>query len=202
VAEKTTFARALKMAESGSFEGDYGKVQGLVRGSARLLGAYAFPSDQWNQMAEDAGVPGARWRDQRAQDYVAKRTFDRLYAKYGDWRLVATAWKAGEEVADAIAADPTLLSHKTLKPLRGFIEQVMKYAKEDVGVNRPTRPDGTPVPVEMFPTDTASLSPSQQFGGPPTSAPGEALRQRLRAMRDARREQGLMEQEAEIEEPV
>lgn len=135
------FAAAIRNAETGTPEGDYAAVRGLVRGQARLLGAYGVASDEWDRLAEENGYAGARWQDRRAQDRVMKGVFEALYRKYGDWRLVATAWKGGEAVADALAADPSLIKHDQLAGLRDYVETVMNnvgdepYETETLTVN-------------------------------------------------------------------
>lgn len=195
MSEKTTFARAVKMAESGSFDGNYGAVRGLVRGSARLLGAYGVASDEWSQIAEDAGLPGARWRDPKAQDVVAQATFDRLYAKYGDWRLVAVAWKGGEALADAVAVDPRIIEDRALAPLKGYASQVMRYASEDIKVNQPRNRDGSAISANRFPIST-DLAPADQVGvntGVRTAE--DSLREMLTMARNAQRRRAAGEAE-------
>lgn len=182
MAEKHTLANAIKMAESGNSEGDYTKVGGLVRG-ARLIGAYQFPSDQWDQMAADVGLPGARWRDPRAQDLVARRTLDLLYQKYGDWRLVAVAWKAGEEIADLVAQDARLLDTEQLKPVKDYMRQVMEHARSDIEVNKPAQPDGTPIAPQRFQPTTQGLARE------PRSSAEDTMRGILQGMRDRVRAQ-------------
>lgn len=199
---RASFLRAMRMAESGSFEGDYRRVAGLVRNQARLLGAYGIPSDEWDAMAEDAGIPEARWQDARAQDFVARVVFDRLYTKYGDWRLVAAAWKAGEAVADAIAAEPKLLSHKELATLRSYVGQVMAYANEDQKTTKPLPPPGsapadpavfaadTEAADAVFPLDFAGIARADGMGvAQPRPPEEEALMRTLKALRDHRRRQ-------------
>lgn len=181
MSEVATFLSALRSAESGSAEGNYGQVTGRVRG-VRLVGAYGIPSDEWSQLAADAGLSGARWRDPRAQDLVMSRTIEALYQKYGDWRYVAVAWKAGERVADAVWSDPSLLKRKELAPVKDYMSQVMRHAGEHIQMRNPTQPDGTPVDARRFQPTTAGLQPTDT--APPTQkTPGDALRGILRAMK-------------------
>ncbi len=157
---KTTFAHAIKMAESGDKDAGYHKVRGFVR-DGRLLGAYGIAQDDWENLTVQAGLRGARWQDSRAQDAVAKAAFDALYSKYGDWRLVAVAWKAGEAVADAVALDPKLLKNEKLRPLADYADQVMNNAKADVEVNQPKAPNGEEITSEAFIPGTESLKPTE-----------------------------------------
>ena len=195
--ESDVFARGIRMAETGTAEGSYQRVSGLVRGSNRLLGAYAIASDDWSALASDAGMEGARWKDPKAQDLVAKRTFERLYDRYGDWRLVAVAWKAGEKIADAVANDPTILEHKKLAPVKSYARQVMKHAGKNLKVTKPTFRDGTPIPVESFPSETDGLVPAgQDEPVAPQDAAEQALREMLVAMRERERNLGTAPPEA------
>ncbi len=133
---------------------------------------------------------------------MARVVFDRLYTKYGDWRLVAAAWKAGEAVADAIAAEPKLLARKELATLKSYISQVMAYANEDQKTTKPlpapgSAPVETLVPVAdpdtadaVFPTDFTQMARSDGMGVPETRPPEEqALLRTLSALRDHRRRQ-------------
>ncbi len=99
-----SFAAAVRTAEHGSDEKRHYLFYGdwLPKAGTRLLGAYKIPANQWAQLAQDAGVLGADWRDPAVQDAVAKHNFARLYGKYQSWEPVAVAWKAGEDLADAM----------------------------------------------------------------------------------------------------
>lgn len=187
MAERDTFATAIKMAESGSSEGNYTQIKGLVR-DGRIVGAYGFPSDQWRELAADVGLEGARWSDPKVQDIVARRTFDLLYRKYGDWRLVAVAWKAGEEVADAVAAEPRLLDDDSLKPVKDYVRQVMGFARKDIEVHSPVGPDGQPIDQRRFQPSMRGLG-SESVTAPTQKSAEEALRGVLRGMRDRVRAQ-------------
>lgn len=194
------FSKAIRAAESADREGDYAAVRGLVRGSARLLGAYGIPSDNWEALAEDAGYAGARWQDPRAQDAVVEYTFQRLYQKYGDWRLVAAAWKAGEEAADVIAQYPQLLKEKSMAPLKAYISQVMSHAREELTVNPPdlgedTDPYHDPA---SYPMDLSGLSPSGEIAMPQSDS-DEALVRRLYAMRNLYMKRGISDPDIQQE---
>lgn len=197
MSEDLTFAAAVRAAESGNPEGNYQQVKGRVR-NTRLLGAYGIPGDEWKQMAADVGLEGARWNDPRAQDAVAKRMFDLLYQKYGDWRLVAVAWKAGEEVADRVAQDPSLLKRKELAPLKDYVSQVMQRAREDIEVNEPMMPDGSPVDSARFQPTMRGMEPTQGS----TRSPEDALRGILKGMRERVRNQNVAARAAEPSEEL
>lgn len=195
------FAKAVRMAESGTAEGNYGAVRGVVR-NARLLGAYGIPSDEWDGLAAAAGIAGATWKDPAAQDKVARMVFDDLYRKYGDWRLVAVAWKAGEDAADKIAADPSALQDDKLKRLKEYVESTMGYANaahvsgEPSLVGSPGEVDTT----ELFPQSTADMTGSEGMSMPQGTATGEAYMARmLTAMRNGQRRRREGRQAAEPE---
>ena len=195
-----SFTEAVRLAESGQFEGNYQAVQGSIRGTARLLGAYGIPSDEWETLSADAGIPGARWQDPKAQDRVAKAAFDALFAKYGDWRLVAVAWKAGEEMADRVAADPSLLGNEKLRGLKAYVEDLMSKANESLVINRPTV-DGEElqgVEEEPFSSTVSDMTPNDGMQRPQgQSAPRDALTGLLRGMRD--RQRGVDSRESNVE---
>lgn len=199
------FMAAMRASESDSNAGDYHRVKGMVRGRFRLLGAYGIAEDDWHHLAEDAGIPGARWRDSRAQDRVAQHAFTRLYNKYGDWRWVASAWKAGEEKTDVIRANPDLFNYDQLTPLKTFVQGVMKKAQSAV---MDSQDPGRGVKRELFRTDFDDFNPfgaeefdsvagyanPYQSGVPgPTDDIEEVLRRRLYAMRDRQRLHALPE---------
>lgn len=202
------FARAIRRAESDSDEGDYRRIRGMVRGQYPLLGAYAIAADDWHGMAADAGLVGASWTDQRAQDHVAKSAFKNLYSKYGDWRWVAMAWKAGEANTDVIRASPELLEDKTLTPLKEWVRGVMTNVQDAITVN--VGGDGD-VPREAFRGDfddynvgqgfipDTSARPIQYFNAGRGDAVEDTLRRRLYAMRERTRAMSVSE---EGEEPV
>ncbi len=101
------FATAVRVAEHGTDEKKHYLFYGdwLPRAGTRLLGAYKIPAKQWAQLSAQAGVAGADWRDPNAQDVVAKEHFARLYNRYQSWEPVAVAWKAGEDLADAMVSN-------------------------------------------------------------------------------------------------
>lgn len=179
--EQLRFARAIRHAETGSYDGDYAALRGGVR-EGRLLGAYGIPSDQWEELAEDAGFGGARWQDARAQDAVTRVIFKALYDKYGDWRLVAVAWKAGEEIADMVAAKPGLLKTEQLREVDEYVGHVMARAGEDIDVTDPSEP-----PTEDLVPKASPFSVTRpiQSNGQTTPTPAaETLKGMLTAMRD------------------
>lgn len=194
MAEGPTFARAIKRAETGSFEGNY-KSARVGQRPGRIIGAYGIASEFWDALAAQAGLEGANWRDPAAQDAVAESAFKALYEKYGDWRLVAIAWKAGEAVADAVAANPALLKDQRLVSVKEYAQKVMRFASEVVGTDQPTSPDGTPVRKKAFPINMDFALPAPVEGeesgtvapqtvatqAPPSAA--HALTGMLRAMK-------------------
>lgn len=219
------FARAIKYAESGSYEGDYQAMRDVVRGQARKIGAYGIASDEWQRLAEEAGLKGARWTDGRAQDAVARAAFAALYEKYGDWRLVAVAWKAGETIADIVAANATALSLAQLKPVKNYTDKVMKLYAEDPMDNgeeppmlrrQPVPKQAKPVPKQAKPLpDKRKTPPDGNYAAAPTpdqateslAGPGmyaaqsvETVRGMLTAMRNRQRKAATMP--AEPPEPV
>lgn len=201
MAELSTFAQAVRKAETGSFAGNYAAVRGRIRKNARLLGAYGVASDEWPRLAAEAGYSGARWQDPRAQDAVVQATFDALHAKYHDWRLVAIAWKAGEAVADMVAANPGLLKAPELREVREYAAGVMRAANESTEA---VIPDGVGEPAprsSRFPVSMQNLMPADglEVQRPPTPA-REALTGMLRAMRNRQRKLAV-NSDTQVSEP-
>lgn len=183
--------QGLRQAESGSVRGQYGQVR-VISGNATKVGAYGVRLEDFKIMAEDAGLAGASWRDPKAQDAVVGRTLSRLHAKYGDWRLVMVAWKAGEEVADAVASNPELLTNERLAPVAEYSAQVMKYATEVTTLEGMGETEGL-----VFDPDLSTLS--ADGGSQPVSDAGRVLRRRLYAMRERVRNAPHAEGSGEVE---
>lgn len=66
----------------------------------RARGAYQIMDANWANWAREAGIPGANWRDPRAQDRVARYKMSQYYRTYKDWDLVAAAWFGGPGAAN------------------------------------------------------------------------------------------------------
>lgn len=92
------FMEAIRVAESRG-SGGY-EAMGVMTEHGRALGAYGIMSDNWDEWAAQAGIPGADWQDPAAQDRVARYRMTKLYAKYQDWNTVAAAWIGGTGGAD------------------------------------------------------------------------------------------------------
>ena len=188
------FASAVRRVESSSPDGDYNQRKGMIRG-VRIVGAYGIAEDDWPSMAAEAGIPGARWQDARAQDMAARATFERLYRKYGDWRWVASAWKAGEQKTDVLFSDPGLIEFPELIPVKSYVDAIMTNAREAIttsqdpvhGVSRETfkttDEDFNPLGAEEFGSIGTTVNPNM-VPGHPTSDVEEVLRRRLYAMRE------------------
>jgi hypothetical protein len=196
-----TFMRAIRNEETGSPEGDYGSYRGPVR-EGRVVGAYGFATDYWDQLSGLAGLRGADWHDSKAQDAIAQAAFEHLHAQYGDWRLVAIAWKAGEAVADAVAANPKLLKDPQLAGVKEYAQKVMRFASNDAKMHEPS-PDGGQSSASAFRVGLNSILPPQgtEGEGPPASggdAPPplqaeQALMSILRARRNVLRDRSAQE---------
>lgn len=85
------FMAATRQVESG---GNYG-----VTNSIGAFGAYQFMPGTWQTAARMAGI-NPNDRSPGAQDAAARALMTSYYERYGDWRLVAAAWHAGEGNAD------------------------------------------------------------------------------------------------------
>lgn len=97
------FMGAIRALESGGGDprGDYNARGPLITNpnsqyhGERAHGAYGIMPGNWDSWSRAAGLGGADIRDPRAQDAVARHMFERYYAEFGSWDLVAIAWFAG-----------------------------------------------------------------------------------------------------------
>jgi hypothetical protein len=96
-----TMLAALRMQESGSYEGDYtAQGQWIESQADKPMGAYGIMSKNWGQYTNAAGIPNANWRDPRSQDRVSGQMVNKLANQFGgNWGLVASAWFAGADKA-------------------------------------------------------------------------------------------------------
>lgn len=125
--ELPAFMASIRNIESGSPQGNYGEM-GIPTKYGRALGAYQIMSKNWPSWAAEAGLPGANWRDPRAQDAVAEYWFRKYYARYGRWDLVAAAWLGGPGTADRLArGDRSVLQRKDGlgTSIQRYMEKVM-----------------------------------------------------------------------------
>lgn len=180
------FMAAVRNEETGSPAGNYRSYRGPVR-EGRVVGAYGFATDFWDRLAGLAGLEGADWHDPKVQDKVARASFQALYDKYQDWRLVAIAWKGGAGLADAVAADPAILDNPHLTPVKSYAQKVMRHASAQLKQASPDS-DGEPIPTRAFRIGLKDLSApvavagSDEKGGEPsTQAAGGGLRPPLPA---------------------
>lgn len=170
-AELDRFLAALRRLESGSFEGNYRAV-GVDTGKGnRALGAYQIMRSNWDGWAKEAGIPGADWRDPRAQDRVARLKVLQYYRRFGSWDLVAVAWFAGPGRAEAAMrkglgvvggladANRTTVSHYVR-----LIRNYMANAPENYG---PVSPPALDEYAQPQPYQPAPFMPSwmQEMGG-------------------------------------
>lgn len=90
------FLAAIRYVESGSYEGNY-RLQGRAIRGAVPVGAYQILDSYWDAWSRQAGIPGADWRDPKAQDRVASVRAQRYKDAYGTWDLSAAAWIGGTQ---------------------------------------------------------------------------------------------------------
>ena len=186
--ELNVFAAAMRKTETGRYD-PKNRATNYVgwddgRGT-RLVGSYSIPEDYWPMLAATAGMPGARWQDPSAQDRVMKGVFNLLYEEYQDWRLVAVAWKAGQDVADNLLNDPTGLQREKTGNLAKFVDTVMADAKNYEGPELPMPEEGSTAPTNPFTVgNNATDTPAT---GNASTKPGDMVRSVLVTMRDAQR---------------
>lgn len=101
------FMAAIRQQESG---GNY-QILGPQTRYGRPRGAYQILDSNWDAWAAEAGLAGADWHDQQAQDHVARFKFLQYYQQFGSWEAVAVAWFAGPGRADDYVRDPNSVAN-------------------------------------------------------------------------------------------
>lgn len=183
--ETDIFLAALRRQETGSEEPDYMRRGPWVEAmQTRLVGAYNIPATQWSELAASAGYPNAIWFDKKAQDAVVKTHVERLFAKYKNWQLVATAWKAGERFADAAYQNPTIIQQEKTGELKRFVDGVTANARLHPGI--PSSTAESAMLINPF-RDKAEESSSQVTSGSVT--PKSMMTGIIRALRDVQNTQ-------------
>lgn len=127
-----TFMAAIRRLESGSFSGNYGALGPVTSTGDRARGAYQIMASNWDWWAKEAGVPGADWRDEKAQDWVAEFKFTQYFNRYRSWDLVAIAWFGGPGRANQ--AEEDFGSVANLTDMLGtsigqYVETIRKHMK-------------------------------------------------------------------------
>jgi hypothetical protein len=128
-AELATFMAITRRHESGRYEGNYGVYGPPVgKNGNRARGAYQILTPYWRSWAAKAGIPGANWRDKKAQDRVAAHQFKRYYDAFGgNWDLVSVAWYAGGSRAKRVFQKYG--ANASLQQIRKELgDQIYKYA--------------------------------------------------------------------------
>lgn len=187
------FMAAIRRRESGSYAGNYsalGPYTGERYGRAR--GAYQIMETIWPGWAAAAGIPGADWRDQAAQDHVARFKMTQYFQRYGRWDLVAIAWFAGPGRADRAQREGSSSVDGITEPILGTsvgeywrsVQDLMANAPEQYGTlsgqYAPTPAEwaaiqGPRSPFAAF-GELMGLPPSGQGLGPPANDPESNLR--------------------------
>jgi len=90
-----SFLTAIRAVENRGYN-----VTGEVEEGVTPFGAYGMLVENWDSWAAAAGISNHEKFDPEAQDYVAAFWAQKLFQRYGDWDMVATAWFAGAEQTD------------------------------------------------------------------------------------------------------
>lgn len=178
-----TFLASLRMAETGSYSGAYN----ARHRESGAIGAYQILPGNWVAWSSQVGLPGADWRDPRAQDYVARRKASEYYRRFGSWELVALAWFAGERAAETVMA-VGMESAAGIRDAYGVgaadyataVSRGMGSAPEQYKAAE--RRWSMFSPDDQAQYDPAQLSPPRNVAEVPrgTSAPGADLEEQLR----------------------
>ncbi len=183
--ELDAYMKSVRLRQGGSSEDTmlYEKVTGRS-GDVALLGPYGIRSDEWGQLAEQAGISGANWRDKSAQEAVVRHQFTRLYNQYGGrWDAVSVAWKAGEEVANRVINDGNAID----KVVAGDGASVLQAYVNDTMLDSVNEPDPSTMAqraVSYEPFANAGLVNQQPEPIRETMNPRDAITNMLTSMRD------------------
>lgn len=91
------------------------------------FGAYGMLLENWEEWSEIAGYRGANPRDRSAQDAVAGFWATRLFQRYGSWPMVAGAWYAGQQQADALFQQgTTTFTNRRIKEYQEAVRQAQE----------------------------------------------------------------------------
>lgn len=146
-------AAVVRQVESG---GDYNLEQPVRVGGRDdiKVGAYGILLSAWPQLANNIGIPGASWRDPRAQDRVAmsKMSFDA--DRLGSLDMVPVSWRFGYKVAKEltdrnITTVPAMGKNKDLRPIADYMrsaEESMRATGPISGQIRPPAGQASPPP--------------------------------------------------------
>ena len=163
--ELEAFMGSMRVTQTGTGETKdlYERVTGRV-GETPLLGPYGIRSDEWEALAGQSGLQGARWQDKQAQTAVVEQQLTRLYNQFeGRWDLVAVAWQAGEGVADRIANGETI---EQVVGGEGDVDTLQSYVNDVMGTAQITPSTELPSRERQGPFEQAALS-SAPFANAP-----------------------------------
>ena len=180
-------AAAIRMVES---KDDYGHQQKANIGGEYewKVGAYGFVGSRWQQLTEAAGLAGANWQDNGAQDYIAREVINRHYKELGDWGMTGLAFRYGLPAAKALLdagyTNPQAIEQAGYPEMAGYLRSLQ---------------DGQPRP-DMPVSGTVSTNAARQQSNPTGTRAQNIVRQQLYALRNAQR--GVNSGSQSNEQPV
>ena len=165
------FKAGLRKTESGSYEGDELHNWRWNDGDGEV-GAYAVRSSNFAIWAAEQGLAGADWRDPEVMDLVVTSKLNEYYKRYDDWKLVALAWMAGTDLADAAVDDPTIAAAnswqgETIEALAMKVMDAMQaappeHAGPSAPMDMPYTP-GQPKPKPQLGVEAGQMDSKQQL---------------------------------------
>ncbi len=169
--EMDSFKAGLRKTESGSYDGNRSHNWRWSDGDGEV-GAYGVRASNFAIWAGEQGLAGADWRDPEVMEVVVTGKLKEYYARYGDWKLVALAWMAGTDLADASEGDDTVARQnswmgETIESLATNVIDAMHAAPEKyAGTAGPSDMPFTPGqtrPRTMDKPDAGQLDSKQQL---------------------------------------
>ena len=207
--ELEAFMGSMRVTETGTGETKdlYERVTGRS-GDTPLLGPYGIRSDEWEELASQSGLQGARWQDRQAQNAVVEQQLTRLYNQFeGRWDLVAVAWQAGEGVADRIAngetIDQVVRGEGDVDTLQSYVNDVMATAQITPSEAKPSRERQGPFEQAALSSGPFANAPLVQTGNSKVQSkvkPETVITDVLTAMRDKQVARGEVDDGSETGE--
>ncbi len=172
----SSFMASVRRQQSGTYDGNYDER------TREGIGAYGIAAQNWRIYATAAGLHKANWRDPRAQDTVARAKITSDFQKYGDWSLVAVAWYAGNEAADAIQNRGFKVDDALIRKVAGgdtadYVAGVLKNGNE-VTDSEWGQASGN----ENVMASTPMTPPGKQRSNPAPTRAEDMVRSRLQAL--------------------
>lgn len=181
------FMQAIGTLESGNNYNAIGPNTGSRYGRAR--GRYQIMETIWPGWAKEAGIPGADWKDPKAQDRVARFKMSQYYQQFGSWDLVAVAWFAGpgraqkakEQGIESVGGLQDIIGTSVSRYVERTLE-LMGNPRVESSVTSPHESDVLTPSRQAAEAEARGVEPKGQQAAAPKVSGGEVLAQIMAAI--------------------